>query len=1353
MTEHPTSTVQAAEGLRRVLYPPRSLDPGQCAAQVAGFILAAARERPDDPAVARAAAEMAVHLACIAQRAKSPADVKTALHGLIASGRHGRRLAVRFVRDKGMALRELAPLVTSLSLRERIELLHELTRDPDGEDKDVLAWARDLLPGLRAGDPREVLDVLAGLAAQGDVLAFPVRETLLDGPFGAWLRDLLATAADPGLLATAARAVAALEHRELSRALAAAVAERPPRSGSPALPELVRALMAVRPVERGATAKALQAMLAQAGPADAGRCALALARLGWSKAGPAMALLTAKGPETLRAMALYAALLPEAQYRLFLKALPAAQRPEAVRLAFAALGHAAPDQILPCLGDLPAGALPAEGREALAAWLGARRAEHPAGAPRTPPAPPAAPAATGKPKGLLARLLGTGKTPSLTEALEQGMAPKGLNLPGAVMQGADLSSRTVQHCEFPGSTVHGARLRRMTFLGVNFSSLTAADTAFEDCTFKHCTLAGAQLFRCRLAGCAFTACDLSDAVLAGCDLTRCQFDDCAAGGLLLHQGGMERCDLRHTALASAAFQDGALRACRVVSCDLSDAALLGAKLHGAEFHDCHLPRLRLADAELRGCELRACTGAATTERFAGGVRMVQTDGTGPFLAALGLEAVDDVVGRLAAQAARTGRKAKAEGPAPLPAPLRAPEAARVLDALVRAQQRRRAMAAAEAGMLAHNQRRLAWSRRRMTGWECFKLLPLLLDTDIFDQAKGLDDAPPCRLWGYHPDPTALELAEKYFPGVTAGPRPTGPGAGDDAPAGPAGQGGRAGADAARKPAPDGPLRIESLFTMGSVGTIAQTRKSDVDYWVCYDPATADEGRIQGLKRKLEALTVWAAETAGLEAYFFAMSLDAVRANDFGFSDKESSGSAQALLLKEEFYRTAVLVAGKAPVWWVTPPGADAEAYAAALPEALRHPRGGAPRLTDLGHPAQIPAKEFFGACLWQIVKALHSPYKSALKLGLLEHYARAATARDAMLLCERIKENVLAGRLEMQQIDPYALLFKTLRDHYAALGDKDAGQLLLEALLLKAGVETYDFFFGCPSSRPEQSFLTYLLGPGKATEAGVRALARDTSFARSMALGATVTRFMTGSYKRIQAQLKNRGDTAAAITPQDLTRLGRQVAVNFARKEGKVRRVPFLGVGDGGFPELFFTARKAPGKRPEWLALGQTAGEGKVSARDMQLLAKDHDPVDLLAWLTANRIFTPTALVHGDRSVAPLSVVDLKNILSALWDFFPFEATFEIPPAKYLRAERVTKAYFVLNLTAPQDLKKVGQASVVYATNWGELFCRTFADPDPSLTKDATGFLRKNLPHAVPAAPEMRAYFPKRSQCQRFNPA
>src|SRR5690606_28163451 len=124
----------------------------------------------------------------------------------------------------------------------------------------------------------------------------------------------------------------------------------------------------------------------------------------------------------------------------------------------------------------------------------------------------------------------------------------------------------------------------------------------------------------------------------------------------------------------------------------------------------------------------------------------------------------------------------------------------------------------------------------------------------------------------------------------------------------------------------------------------------------------------------------------LEVHFFLMEGDKFRVGERAGVSTEDCGSSQHYLLLDEFYRTGLWLAGRTPIWWLIPPGDEAQYdhYA----DTLRHKRfvkGG--DTVDFGGVAQIPAGEFIGAGVWQLTKAIDSPYKSVIKLLLTEVYA------------------------------------------------------------------------------------------------------------------------------------------------------------------------------------------------------------------------------------------------------------------------------------------------------------------------------------------------------------------------------
>jgi len=212
--------------------------------------------------------------------------------------------------------------------------------------------------------------------------------------------------------------------------------------------------------------------------------------------------------------------------------------------------------------------------------------------------------------------------------------------------------------------------------------------------------------------------------------------------------------------------------------------------------------------------------------------------------------------------------------------------------------------------------------------------------------------------------------------------------------------------------------VHSLFLMGSVGTIAQSSKSDFDVWVCHDPELTDN-QLSELRAKCNAIEKWS-ETIDLEVHFFLMNAEKFKRGEVHELSSESSGSTQHHLLLEEFYRTSLLVAGRYPIWWLIPP--EQEKNYDELAHELTYKRF-IPKneIIDFGGLSQIPAEEFFGAALWQVYKGIDSPYKSVLKILLMETYA--SVYPNSELLSLQYKTMVFDGVIDLSQLDPYIVLY------------------------------------------------------------------------------------------------------------------------------------------------------------------------------------------------------------------------------------------------------------------------------------------------------------------------------------------
>jgi adenylate cyclase class 1 len=1217
---------------------------------------------------------------------------------LAGAGRLGRAYAAQHVQARGLPLPQFSALLQAMPGHDFLALLNELLLDCPPEDRQLAAWLRTLLPAPDRLDGREALLFLKPLApsenGEGAALARPLREALLAGGLGESLSKAFAGTPRPAtaealLLASEALAAPAVQAEALAYALRVAGSEGPSR-----LPTLLAAPPDLEPrdealateMRRLALSPEAQARLLGAAQTEPEMLGLVLATL-IAEGGPhalvglrLLPLLPRLGVESALAA------LPQgahtAVYACLLRAL-AALEPDFLRRAAKALG--------PGLG------LSGPAAQALADLLRAGPGQDSppvfTAAPWEQSFPPTGPASP-LPKSTL------GRRGTLAEALRDVVAPlKDQDFPHSVLadevlQGVTLSGSDLSRCRFSG----------VTFRRMRVSATQLAGSLFENCVFQACVFSACDfshsLFRtCRMSEVSLEGCDLSRVRMEGCTLAASALADSSLAGAWLVKTRLDSLTLRACALSGARSLECALARLSIARSDIS-----GALLEKSSCRDTELTACSLAHARILACE---CVN----------LRLTRTETVG--LAVLGGHTDNP---RLAqAEAATRAQWAQDAGkghPLLAPALQEGPGAAFVqacVDAYLRVNEARRTLAA----MRGQDQRRRELALERLTEaqGQVLTLLPTLLVTSVFEAACNLPDVPACAIAGHVslrlPAREVRAQLERLFPGQ---PLPR-----------------------SAKELSEPALILEAVYAIGSLGSVAQRPSSDMDCWVCVSPGPGLVGSPEGfdaaragLARKLAALEAWIWEQFGLETHFFPMDMEDVRQNNFGMSDKESSGSAQAALLKEEFYRTALKLAGRDLLWWAAPPTASQAEAKALLDELTRLAPRTASELVDLGQPSAIPPQEYFGACLWQIVKALHSPYKSVMKLGLLEKYA--GQGQDMRLLCDRIKEAVLRGRRLAADVDPYLSLFTSIRKHYKLLDAPGSLALIGECLRLKVDVAPEDL----PAEFETPGLADMPTGPG--ADAG--------AFGAALRLGGMVNQFMISAYRRIQEGLRAH-QGAAQISPEDLTRLGRRIAANFAQHPHKVGLVPFLS-DEVAFTELFFYAEKAPGKRTIWGVKGKDKDSGKAAVESLAPIRRDTDVVRLLAWLLFNGLYDPRQAVQAERSLAPIALLDLQGLLADLAGYFPLRATLEPDLDEYLRPERVVRAYVIANLPVPTEKNKLLTASVLYATNWGEVFCQSFDNPSLALQKSPLAFLRESLARPITQAIELRAFSPKKSAAPRL---
>lgn len=212
--------------------------------------------------------------------------------------------------------------------------------------------------------------------------------------------------------------------------------------------------------------------------------------------------------------------------------------------------------------------------------------------------------------------------------------------------------------------------------------------------------------------------------------------------------------------------------------------------------------------------------------------------------------------------------------------------------------------------------------------------------------------------------------------------------------------------------------FDGLYVMGSFGSVTQTALSDLDLWLCHTKSFSTEQQ-QALAEKLSLIQCWAKDF-GVELQFYLMNPIHFRAQQYS-SDvtTEHSGSAQHFFLLDEFYRSAIRLAGKRILWlhlneqdyrYVTQQGV------ADLGDWI-----------DFGDLSSLSISEYFGASLWQLYKGIKNPYKSAIKILLLESYAQ--TYPTTHLISLKFKQKLFSTNRVQYHFDPYLAMLEQVTEY------------------------------------------------------------------------------------------------------------------------------------------------------------------------------------------------------------------------------------------------------------------------------------------------------------------------------------
>lgn len=528
-----------------------------------------------------------------------------------------------------------------------------------------------------------------------------------------------------------------------------------------------------------------------------------------------------------------------------------------------------------------------------------------------------------------------------------------------------------------------------------------------------------------------------------------------------------------------------------------------------------------------------------------------------------------------------------------------------------------------------------------------RLLPLLFHVNHPLLPGYVSGATPCGLSGYQPDEAILSEAQRLTRSFVYKPK--------------------------RHDGRPAPGEIFSLFLMGSLGTVAQAEQSDMDLWVCHDPQLSEE-KLAELRRKCSLLEVWAA-SQGAELHCFL--IDPKRYTEGAREAQLTSddcGTTQHYLLLEEFYRTALWLGGRTPLWWLVP--VYEEANYREFGRILQHKRFiRSDEVIDLGHLAQIPPHEFLGAGMWQLFKGIDSPFKSVLKLLLTEVYASEHPHTRCLAL--RFKEAVYLGKLDNEELDPYMMVFRRLEEYLQARGEQERLELVRRCLYLKIGKR-----LSRPPKHRQKSWQRLLL----------ERLVNDWQWPERQLLHLdgrsewkvpqvqnerrALVNELTYSY-RFLSRLGRQLHIANPLSERDLGVLGRRLYAAFERKSDKVEFIN-PGIAPDLSEELLTLVQGLDdqGERLWTLYPGSVTGQDGIGFRPLK---RARHLSELLAWGQRNGVVDGGSKINLQAEGSDLSDFELANLIGSFQHSFPLPLP-ELSEAALLAPSQPREVLILVNV-------------------------------------------------------------------------
>ena len=556
--------------------------------------------------------------------------------------------------------------------------------------------------------------------------------------------------------------------------------------------------------------------------------------------------------------------------------------------------------------------------------------------------------------------------------------------------------------------------------------------------------------------------------------------------------------------------------------------------------------------------------------------------------------------------------------------------------------------------------------------DLFQLLPLLLheNVEIPDIGK-VDNETPCGIYNYIPKAETQRIYRKYITtGETIIPKSS-------------------------------TSFINSLFSVGETGSIAQTRNNTMKFYICINKTHLSGNSIKLLKKKIEMITKMARTKFNINLFLYLIDIFNAKNNRFDELTFDSKNNLKGKFIKENFYQSMILIAGKLPLWSVLPTQISKKYYEKILKKISNIPT--LSRYIDMGDIQFMEPNEFLSVSIWNAIDLIEKPFHSLLTIAGIEEYID----KNSKLACNQYKDTWMYSGMHLRpgQNDPYFLRLNYLLNYYTKTKDKSSSNILLRAFFLHLAIrqtsDIEDTLFGLRKILLYKFMKTWKWNKEQIFSVGNF---QNWEFADVIEFSEFIQKYIKNKHERISAIFANKFPDKEIFSEYSIAIINK-IFVDFAQKENKVVKHLLLSKKKRSFNSFEIQYIDKEKIKEEIWEL--SIYKSKLNKRSKESLAKTNSIENLLAWIIHNNLFHKNSSIQLLPNPTSITLYDIDRLYRELAIFFiPLlkkNGTF----TQLTQPNKLAGLFVTVNLYESKNQEQLTEYTMIFLNTWGEMFCKT----------------------------------------------